>query len=208
MAFYVLDENHNLIEAYDKEGVLAVIEKAIADGSLSGLVADASFVTQLKCCVSGQTNKIAFVTQAKYNELAKNNQTIANCYYYITDDTTLDEIDEMLVSLNNMLVDIHEGKTPMIQRARTADQLLTETVAWNAITKVGLYAVTVHFDVDGRNYNMMLSVENLDQGAYSTMKIAEIDLEIAIAYSNGRISIQSDNSDGQSISSIRLITAY
>jgi hypothetical protein len=107
--FYVLDENHNLIEAYDKEGVLAVLAQAIADGSLSGISADAGFVSRLKCCVTGGTNQVAFVTQAKYNELKDGDSLVNNCLYIITDDTTTEDIDEILTELTNTVNSLLDG---------------------------------------------------------------------------------------------------
>ena len=123
MAFFVLDENHNLIEAYDKEGVLAVLEQAIADGSLSGITADSAFVSQLKCCVSGQANKVAFVTQAKYNELKASNMLLSNCLYFVIDDTTADDIDRILSELSEKMTSILCGGTavPKATHAITAD---------------------------------------------------------------------------------------
>lgn len=113
--FFVLDENHNLVEAYDKEGVLAVLEQAIADGSLSGITENSAFVSQLKCCVSGQANKIAFVTQAKYNEMKESNMLLSNCLYFVIDDTTADDID-------NKFTEIVNG-TIMVENARTVNSL-------------------------------------------------------------------------------------
>lgn len=103
--FYVLDNNNNKVEAFDKEGVLNAINTAIADGSLANLVADAAFISKLKCCVSGVTNKVAFVTQDKYNELFTSGGLIENCYYYITDDTTysdiVDKLNEIIDQVNS-----------------------------------------------------------------------------------------------------------
>lgn len=104
--FYVLDENNNKVEAFDKEGVLAAIEKAIADGSLTGLVADAAFVTKLKCCVTGATTKMAFVSQAKYNELVATGGIQSDTYYILTDDSTIDELNEILTALNNAITEL------------------------------------------------------------------------------------------------------
>ena len=83
MSYFVLDENNNRVEAYSKEEVLSVLAQAIANGSLSGITADAGFVSKIKCCVDGGTFKIAFITQAKYNELVASNQLVSNCFYYI-----------------------------------------------------------------------------------------------------------------------------
>lgn len=99
--FYVLDENNNKVEAFDKQGVLAVLAQAISDGSLNNIVADSAFVSKLKCCVGGDTFKVAFVTQAKYNELEANNLLERNTYYYITDDDTANNLDELLTQLTN-----------------------------------------------------------------------------------------------------------
>lgn len=104
--FYVLDENHNLIEAYDKEGVLAVLSQAIADGSLSGISADAGFVSKLKCCVGGVTHQVAFVSQAKYNELKTAGSLAEDCMYFITDDTREEDLDKLLATLTEQVNDI------------------------------------------------------------------------------------------------------
>lgn len=103
MAFYVLDENNNKIPAYDKEGVLAILSQAIEDGSLDNIVADAAFITKLKCCIGGGTYKVAFITQATYNELVAENLITADTYYFITDDTTKEDISKTLEKINQDL---------------------------------------------------------------------------------------------------------
>jgi hypothetical protein len=111
--FFVLDENHNLVEAYDKEGVLAVLAQAIADGSLSGISEDAGFVSKLKCCVTGGTTQVAFVTQAKYNELKATDSIDSTCLYYITDDTTAEDINTLLTRLTNTVNGMLDGTQPV-----------------------------------------------------------------------------------------------
>lgn len=107
MAFYVLDENNNKVEAYDKEGVLAVLEQAIENGSLEQITANSAFVTKLKCCVGGGTYKMAFITQEKYNDLKTNSQLSSGIFYWITDDTTCEEINNALTSINNNITSIN-----------------------------------------------------------------------------------------------------
>lgn len=109
--FFCLDENKNLVEALDKQGVLNALETAIRDGSLKNLVADSAFVNKLKCCVGGDTFQVAFIPQAKFNELAAVNQLKSNCLYFITDETTVDDLDETIANLNQELSDIKDGKT-------------------------------------------------------------------------------------------------
>lgn len=122
--YYVLDENRNLIEAFDKQGVLNALETAIADGSLENLVADAAFVNKLKCCVSGNTTKMAFITQAKYNELEVSGTLESNTAYFIIDDATLDNVDEQLTFLTATLNDIVQGKVavPKAENAEFAEK--------------------------------------------------------------------------------------
>ena len=113
--FYCLDENKNLVEAFDKQGVLNAIETAIKDGSLANLVADAAFIDKLRCCVTGGTNRVAFVTQAKYNELVATNGIVENCLYFITDDTSVDDLNEILESINQDLEELYTKLTGAIR---------------------------------------------------------------------------------------------
>lgn len=105
MAFYVLDENNNKVEAFDKEGVLSLLEQAIQEGTLQNILADSGFISKIKCCVSGITNKIAFVSQTTYNQLKADELLIPNAWYFITDDTEAEDIDEQLKYLNDCLQD-------------------------------------------------------------------------------------------------------
>lgn len=85
---YVLDEFNNKIEVTDEVGNTTVNE--------------------IKCCDSGTAFKMAFVTQAKYNELEAAGLLQPNTKYEITDDTTLEEINTALEQLGN--TDIALGK--------------------------------------------------------------------------------------------------
>ena len=118
MPHYVLDDNNNKIEAYSKEEILSVIAQAVHDGTLANIVADAGFISKIKCCVGGQTYKEAFVTQAKYNELKANNQLIENCLYNIIDDTTADDINEVLEDQGAKVENIINGTTTVPNAAQ------------------------------------------------------------------------------------------
>lgn len=91
--FFVLDENKNLVEAYSKEDVLALLEQAIADGDLSHIEEDSAFVSKFKSLINGSTHHIEFVTQAQYNAMEQAGTLTANTYYFITDDTTADDLE-------------------------------------------------------------------------------------------------------------------
>lgn len=132
--FFVIDENNNRIEAFDKEGVLAVLAQAIADGSLSGITADSAFVSKLKCCVTGGTNRVAFVTQAKYNELKASDSLLADCLYIVTDDTTAEDMDATLSELSETVNAVMGGSqaVPKASHANEADKAKSASEAVHA----------------------------------------------------------------------------
>lgn len=94
---FVFDESNNRHEALDKEGVEALLAQAIQSGKLPSVDEDTAFVTMLKDPITGVSHKIVMCTQAKYNEMERDEALIANAYYFITDDTTADELEAHLV---------------------------------------------------------------------------------------------------------------
>lgn len=172
MAFYVLDEHHNLIEAYDKEGVLAVLEKAIADGSLSGITADSGFISKLKCCVTGQTNRVAFVTEEKFNELESQGLLATGVEYHITDDSSLDLINKAVKDVNDILNgdEVVPKATQATQAKKVNADAITVTDGESEyIKETGLYAVVAHLggavDVDGTG---IIAIRSLYKTAFGS----------------------------------------
>lgn len=162
MIFYVLDENNNKVEALDKEGVLNAIETAIQDGSLAGLVADAGFISKLKCCVNGNTSKIGFITQAQYNTLEVNGLLEKNTLYFITDDTLADDLEEQLKTILKDIEGLKGGTIP-IASTKYADQAkLAEaaTVAANAVQLGEVPAINILMqDTSGKNTSTVKRAE-------------------------------------------------
>lgn len=110
------DADKNKYEAYTKQEVLEVIQEAISSGELPEEIN--GLVLTFKNPVDNQAYKIAFCTQAKYNELVAAGQIEENCYYFITDDTTIDALDNAIASLQtgfenqeNTIEDIKEDIT-------------------------------------------------------------------------------------------------
>lgn len=101
------DADKNKYEAYTKEEVLEVIQEAISSGELPEEIN--GLVLRFKNPVDNQSYKIAFCTQAKYNELESGGQLEANCIYYITDDSTLDDINDKLDDLDNDVDDLKDA---------------------------------------------------------------------------------------------------
>ena len=123
--YYVLDEKGNRKEGLTKEETLAILQQAINNGSLAGIEKDSAFVSKLKCCVGGETYQMAFITQAKYNELFTKNQLTANTFYYITDDPTEENIEANIEAIakeldatNEIIGDIVAGKTEVVVKKK------------------------------------------------------------------------------------------
>lgn len=108
MKHFVLDEFNNKIPAYSAEEVLSILEQAIADGSLENVIAGQAVIDKIKCYVTGQTNKVAFVTEAQYNAMVANGTVENEVYYYITDDTSIETIDEALKALDIAVTELEE----------------------------------------------------------------------------------------------------
>ena len=164
MAFFVLDENNNKVEALDKEGVVAAIAQAIEDGSISNLVADAGFISKIKCCISGETLRMAFVTQAYMNTLLQDNAADDNTIYYIIDDTSADDLDikfeDVDLRFENIESDIRSIRPKLRVREETTNG--TSTV----IEKEGLY--TFALEDSGKIHTGSIYVYDFDQKIYST----------------------------------------
>ena len=91
------DADKNKYEAYTKQEVLEVIQEAISSGELPEEIN--GLVLTFKNPVDNQAYKIAFCTQAKYNELVAAGQIEENCYYFITDDSSFDDLENAITTL-------------------------------------------------------------------------------------------------------------
>lgn len=127
MSFYVLDENNNKSEAYNKEELLSMLAQALQEGTLDNILADSAFISKLKCCVGGGTFQIAFITQAKYNELLANNQISENTYYFIIDDTTGEDIDEAIKKINDAITALNNRVTALETKTLLEKEFIIDT---------------------------------------------------------------------------------
>lgn len=206
MAFFVIDENHNLIEAYDKEGVLAVLAQAIKDGSLSGISEDAGFVSKLKCCVGGDTHKTAFVTQAKYNELKKSGSILENCIYFITDDTTEEDLDAQLDAINERLNTVEDAQANGVVRANAIGGATFIPVQNGVIpiTKAGLYVVQLGLGSGVGYYNAtsLILVPTLAKVAFDTSSVLSSDAKKLVMYNDIEKQLEMHSSAGSGYSLI------
>lgn len=103
MAHYIHDDNNNRIEGLSKEEIYALLAEAIQTGQLPSVDEDTAFVTMFKSIVDGETYKMAFCTQAQYNQLEAQGLLVANAYYIITDDESYDDIVTALADLQDQI---------------------------------------------------------------------------------------------------------
>lgn len=114
MKHIIDDSDKNKYEAYTKEEVLEVIQEAISSGELPEEIN--GLVLTFKNPVDNQAYKIAFCTEAKYNELKAAGQLEVNCIYFITDDSTYEDFEEALNELDD---DVNNQTTGLKVRVAT-----------------------------------------------------------------------------------------
>ena len=124
MAYYVRDNNNNLIEGLSKEEIYALLDEAIRTGQLPSVDDETAFVTKLKCSVTGVASSVAFITEAKYNELRTGGLLKANTLYFITDDTTEDTLENAIAQAKQE--SILESKTYADNRFTDVDTKFTQ----------------------------------------------------------------------------------
>lgn len=134
---YILDEFNNKIEVTDEVGNTTVNE--------------------IKCCESGTPFKMAFVSQAVYNELEAAGLLKPNTIYEITDDTTLEDLDKLITETK----EDHNKRLENIEcyyLGSTSDSpTSTTSTFYNSITKEGFY----NFTYNGKPYLMFVSKTEL-----------------------------------------------
>ena len=106
MKHIIDDADKNKYEAYTKQEVLALIQEAAQSGELPEEIN--GLVLTFKNPIDNATYKIAFCTQAKYNELKAGGYLETNCYYYITDDSTLDDLERNINDLESRTSSLEE----------------------------------------------------------------------------------------------------
>ncbi len=96
---HIFDDNDkNKYEALSKAEVIALLQQVVESGELPENILEGISLT-LRNPIDNQDYKIAFCTQAKYNELKAAGQIIPNCLYYIIDDNSYEDIN---ISLENI----------------------------------------------------------------------------------------------------------
>lgn len=94
--YYVLGADNCRFEGMTKEQILAAITQAVETGTIQNV--DTGFVTRIKEQNSGSAVTLWVGTQAQYNALATKEP---NCLYILTDDNTVQEMQDAILALQN-----------------------------------------------------------------------------------------------------------
>ena len=122
---YIIDDNDkNKHEAYTKQEVLNVIQEAISTGELPEDIN--GLVLTFKNPIDNKGYKIAFCTQAKYNELEARGQLEADCLYFITDDNSYDDLVESLTIATDEIEGLNDDVTSLQSRVARLENPIIE----------------------------------------------------------------------------------
>lgn len=171
--YYLLDENKNLVEGFDKEGFLALLQQAIDQGSLENIDPESAVASKLRSLVNGTTHHIEFVTEAQYNQLEHDGELVPNTYYFITDDTTFEGYEETLNDLVEQLDEIMEGSVA-VPKAVKAEETSFTNEDYSSVT-IGSNDVVLPLDKN-KNYLIMVIMQ-IDLG-YGMKETKVFDLGV------------------------------
>lgn len=127
---YLHDDNKNRIEGLSKEEIYNFVSESLQHGQVIPAAEDTAFVTMIKSVVDDRTYQIAFCTQAKYNELENAGEIIADCLYVITDDSTYDDLVDVIEALQTNVANLESelGHLSITVEHMEEDRLLTRTL--------------------------------------------------------------------------------
>ena len=150
--YYLLDENKNLVEGFDREGFLAVLEQAIEDGSLANIDPNSAFATKIKSLFNGTTHNIEFVTQAQYNQIVADGGLVPNAYYFITDDTTAEDLEAHITANDGAVASLNADFDELKQDEEDFKGEIRGIVGDIAFKKVGEGLTTATLDGASRYF--------------------------------------------------------
>lgn len=156
--YYLLDENKNLVEGYDKEGFLGLLEQVIEQGSLENIPEDSAVASKLRSILNGTTHHIEFVTQAQYNQLVADEELVANTWYFITDDTSVEET-----------LDDHEARIEALEELIPTTRITIQSIDTNPTFASWENATDVHdWSAYVGEHITPLDLRNSSEGYHST----------------------------------------
>lgn len=143
---YIIEEiDKNKHEAYTKQEVLNVIQEAARTGQLPNELN--GLVLTFKNPIDNQGYKIAFCTQAKYNELEAGGNLEADTLYIITDDETYDDLAELVDQIGDDVDGLNDDINDLQIRAsrlESAPYIFESTEDSDTKTVTSMYIKSVH----------------------------------------------------------------
>ena len=176
MKYYLLDENKNLIEGFDKEGFLALLEQAIEQGTLENIDEDSAVASKIRSVLNGTTHHIEFITQAQYNQLVADEELVANTWYFITDDTS---VEEGLEDHENRITSLEALIPNLRKEIRNIDCPLDFSI-WNDLYS-GVFTSVSSEIIPLSLKNGSISISSRNYNLYNEIKILPIDSMASIA---------------------------
>ena len=136
--YYVINDNKCLFESMTKEQILAAITQAVSTHTISDV--DTGFVTTLKEQNSGNGLKFWVGSTAEYNAIQNKEQ---NCFYILTDDTELDDLEAEITRLGNAIDSIAglKGQVLLNQTVNYGDNLSVALDSDNPIENFSIVKV-------------------------------------------------------------------
>jgi len=162
--YYVIGYGNNLLESMTKEQILAAITQAVEGHVITDV--DTGFVTKIKEQKGGDPLMFWVGSTAEYNSL----ETKApNCFYILTDDTELEDIQSLVNELNTKVNEIAEKSISTIN-----DHDLPDGWSWHVhvyasgfVEAWGAKSVT-NIDVKSQEGNMYVMADGGVSISYPT----------------------------------------
>ncbi len=172
------DSDKNKYEALSKAETLSLLQQVIESGELPEGELNGLVIT-IRNPIDNKDYKVAFCTQAKYNELDALGELETDCLYFITDDTTYDglvssiealseRIDDNTSSIETNAININKN-TNDITTNRT--NITKNSTDLNAIKGINLYLHTIRIKSDSPKLDIQLSIYNDDETAFTSNNI-------------------------------------
>lgn len=108
---YALDEGKNNFQTMTKEQILSAINQKISSGSIVNI--DDAFITKIKEMNAGALVQLWIGTQAEFQALSEKQEDVL---YILSDDPTVDDIEDSISSLEQSVSDVAQNNTYLNER--------------------------------------------------------------------------------------------
>lgn len=176
--YYLLDENKNLVEGFDKEGFLALLEQAIEQGSLENIDENSAVASKLRSVLNGTTHHIEFVTQAQYNQLVADEELVVNTWYFIIDDTSY---DDLITSFNNYVAQFEALSDEVAELREVVERGTKLAITDFSFSMSGLAYWNASYNTTNASTTLLSLIANAGNSYDQSIKILPIDTISSVA---------------------------